>query len=159
MKKQILATLLFGSLFCTSGYAAQIVAVTASGYDSDKGHVPANIADGDIKTRWAANGESWIQLELDKEQSIENILILPFKPTERKLKFSISYSSDGKSWSPLAEGLETSTANANGEILTFAPINARYIKLNTFGTDLNKWSAINEVAINSTATLPHRAIK
>ena len=46
MKKQVLATLILGSLFCTSGYAAQIVAVTASGYDSDKGHGPANLADG-----------------------------------------------------------------------------------------------------------------
>lgn len=80
---------MLGSLFCASGYAAQIVAVTASGYDSEKGHVPANVADGDVKTRWAASGESWVQLELDKEQSIENILIVPFKPTERKLKFSI----------------------------------------------------------------------
>lgn len=52
MKKQILATLLLGALFCVPVYAAQIVAVTASGHDSEKGHVPANIADGDVKTRW-----------------------------------------------------------------------------------------------------------
>ncbi|TQD58596.1 hypothetical protein FKW86_21975, partial [Yersinia pestis] len=45
MKKQILATLLLGALFCVPVYAAQIVAVTASGHDSEKGHVPANIAD------------------------------------------------------------------------------------------------------------------
>ncbi|WP_145579506.1 discoidin domain-containing protein [Yersinia vastinensis] len=159
MKKQVLATFLLGSLFCVSSYAAQIVAVTASGYDSEKGHVPANIADGDIKTRWAASGESWIQLELDKEQAIDNILIVPFKPTERKLKFSIAYSSDGKSWQPLAERLETSTADKNGEKLTFAPVTAKYIKLETFGTDVNKWSAINEIVINSAAAVPSRAIK
>ncbi|MGP2427837.1 discoidin domain-containing protein [Yersinia sp. 2538 StPb PI] len=159
MKKQVLVTLVLGSLFCASGYAAQIVAVTASGYDSEKGHVPANIADGDVKTRWAASGDSWIQLELDKAQSIENILVVPFKPTERKLKFSIAYSSDGKSWQPLAQGLETSTANKSGEKLTFTPVTAKYIKLDTFGTDINKWSAINEVAINSAATAPTRAIK
>ncbi|UXD23049.1 Putative exported protein precursor [Yersinia enterocolitica] len=159
MKKQVLATILLGSLFCASGYAAQIVAVTASGYDSEKGHVPANVADGDVKTRWAASGESWVQLELDKEQSIENILIVPFKPTERKLKFSIFYSNDGKNWQPLAEGLETSSADKNGEKLTFTPVTARYIKLDTFGTDVNNWSAINEIAINSAAALPSRAIK
>ncbi|CCV59709.1 discoidin domain-containing protein [Yersinia enterocolitica] len=158
MKKQVLATVLLGSLFCASGYAAQIVAVTASGYDSEKGHVPANVADGDVKTRWAAFGESWVQLELD-EQSIENILIVPFKPTERKLKFSIFYSNDGKNWQPLAEGLETSSADKNGEKLTFTPVTAKYIKLDTFGTDVNNWSAINEIAINSAAALPSRAIK
>lgn len=36
MKKQILATLLLGALFCVPVYAAQIVAVTASGHDSEK---------------------------------------------------------------------------------------------------------------------------
>ncbi|AJJ57152.1 F5/8 type C domain protein [Yersinia pseudotuberculosis IP 32953] len=158
MKKQILATLLLGALFCVPVYAAQIVAVTASGHDSEKGHVPANIADGDVKTRWAASGDSWIQLELDKAQSIENILIVPFKATERKLKFAIAYSTDGKTWQSLAEGLETITADKKGEKLTFSPINAKYIKLETFGTDVNKWSAINEVAINSLATVPSRAL-
>lgn len=159
MKKQILATFLLSSLFCASGYAAQVVAVTASGYDSVKGHVPANIIDGNVKTRWAASGESWIQLELDKSQSIENILIVPFKSSERKLKFSIFYSKDGKSWQPLAKGLETSTAAKNGEKLTFSPVTAKYIKLETFGTDVNNWSGINEVAINSAAEVPSRVIK
>lgn len=83
---------------------------------------------------------------------------MPFKATERKLKFAIAYSTDGKTWQSLAEGLETITADKKGEKLTFSPINAKYIKLETFGTDVNKWSAINEVAINSLATVPSRAI-
>lgn len=162
MNKSVLAAFLLGTLFCAPGYAAQIVAVTASGYDSAKGHVPANIADGDVKTRWAASGEAnWVQFELDKAQSIENILIVPFKATERKLKFAIAYSIDGNNWQTLAEKLETSTADKDkeGEKLTFPPINAKYIKLDTFGTDVNKWSAINEIAINSAATVTSRAIK
>ncbi len=136
--------MLLGALFCVPVYAAQIVAVTASGHDSEKGHVPANIADGDVKTRWAASGDSWIQLELDKAQSIENILIVPFKATERKLKFAIAYSTDGKTWQSLAEGLETITADKKGEKLTFSPITPNILnwkplaRMSTNGVRLTK---------------------
>ena len=159
MKKYALvAAGLFG-LFSLTAQAAQVVNVTASGYDSDKGHTPANIADGNIKTRWAANGEAWVQLELDKAQSIENIVLVPFKADERRLKFSVSYSEDGKNWTKLADNLVTSANATNGEKFTFPAVNARFIKLDTFGTDVNKWSAINEVSFNSAAPLPTQAVK
>lgn len=159
MKKYTLvAAALFG-LFSLSTHAVQITNVTASGYDADKGHTPANIADGDVKTRWAVNGEGWVQLELDKAQSVENILLVPFKAEERKLKFSIAYSADGKSWTPLASNLMTSNNAKQGEKFTFPAVNARFIKLETFGTDVNKWSAISEVSINSAAQVPTQSVK
>lgn len=160
MKKYALvAAGLFGLFSLTAAQAAQVVKITASGYDSDKGHTPANIADGNVKTRWAVNGDGWVQLELDKAQSIENIVLVPFKADERRLKFSMSYSEDGKSWTKLADNLVTSASATNGEKFTFPAVNARFIKLDTFGTDVNKWSAINEVGFNSTAPLPTQAVK
>ncbi|MEF9676991.1 discoidin domain-containing protein [Pectobacterium aroidearum] len=159
MKKYTLATTLLCGLFSLSAYAVQVTAVTASAYDSDKGHKPANIADGDVKTRWAANGESWVQLELDKEQSVENFVLVPFKADERKLKFSVSYSSDGKTWKKLADNLVTSSNAKDGEKFTFPAVKAKFFKLDTFGTDVNKWSAINEISFNSAAQVPAQAIK
>lgn len=159
MKKYALVTACVFGLFSLSATAAQVTNVTASGYDSDKGHTPANIADGNNKTRWAVNGEGWVQLELDKAQSIENFVLVPFKADERKLKFSVSYSTDGKSWTKLADNLVTSNDAKEGEKFTFPAVNARFIKLDTFGTDTNKWSAINEVTFNSAAQVPTRAIK
>ncbi|MEH0833184.1 discoidin domain-containing protein [Pectobacterium cacticida] len=159
MKKYTLATTLLCGLFSLSAYAVQITSVTASGYDSDKGHTPANIADGDVKTRWAVNGEGWIQLALDKTQSIENFVLVPFKADERKLKFSVSYSTDGKSWQKLADNLVTSHEAKGGEKFTFPAVNAKFFKLETFGTDVNKWSAINEISFNSAAQVPTQAIK
>lgn len=158
-KTTLVAAGLFGLFSLTSAHAAQVVNVTASGYDSDKGHTPANIADGDVKTRWAVNGDGWVQLELDKAQSIENFVLVPFKAAERRLKFSVSYSADGKSWTRLADNLVTSDSAGKGEKFTFPAINARFIKLDTFGTDVNKWSAINEIGFNSTAQVPTQALK
>lgn len=159
MKKYTLVAAGLFSLLSLGTQAAQITNVTASGYDSEKGHTPANIADGNVKTRWAVNGDGWVQLELDKVQSVENILLVPFKAEERRLKFAIAYSADGKSWSTLASNLMTSSNAKDGEKFTFPAINARFIKLDTFGTDTNKWSAINEVSINSTAQVPTQAVK
>lgn len=159
MKKCTLAIAGLFGLFSLAAQAAQIVNVTASGYDTDKGHTPANIADGNVKTRWAVNGEGWVQLELDKAQSVENIMLVPFKAEERKLKFSIAYSTDGKSWTKLADNLVTASDAKDGEKFTFPAVTARFIKLETFGTDVNKWSAINEVSINSAAQVPTKAVK
>lgn len=160
MKKYTLvAAGLFGLFSMTAAQAAQVVNVTASGYDADKGHTPANIADGNVKTRWAVNGDGWVQLELDKAESIENIVLVPFKAEERRLKFSLSWSADGKSWTRIADNLVTSSNASGGEKFTFPAVNARFIKLDTFGTDVNKWSAISEISFNSAAQLPTQAVK
>lgn len=156
MKKTLLlglAALMIAGL----SHAAQIKGVTASGYDETNGHKPANAIDGNDKTRWAAQGkETWIILELAQSEKIENVVLVPFRETERSLKFSLYASEDQKNWRKIGENLSTSKAHAAGEKFTFPATTARYIKVVANGTDVNNWSAINEILINGGDNIPQR---
>lgn len=145
-----------------SGYAADIKNVTASSFDQASGHAPKNLIDNNVSTRWAASGKNnWVLVEFTKEDKITNIVINAFKSEERLLTFSISYSSDGKTWTDIPGQYETSAVgNKLAEKFIFdKPIKAKYIRLNTFGTNVNNWSAINELSFNSSEQLPTQQIK
>lgn len=159
MKYNVLTGIL---IFTLAGFAqaAQIKGATASGFDEAKGHTAANAVDGNLKTRWAAQGkENWIVVELTQSEKVENVVLVPFRETERSLKFSLYASEDQKEWQKIGENLTTSKSYSAGERFTFPAVTARYIKVATYGTDVNNWSAINEILINGDAQYPATALK
>ncbi|WP_315708552.1 discoidin domain-containing protein [Brenneria uluponensis] len=159
MIKYILPSIL--ALTVTSiGHTTPIAAVHASAYDETNGHKPDNAIDGNVGTRWAAQGkETWITLELAKNEKVTNVALVPFRETERSLKFSLYLSKDNKKWEKVGQDLMTNKADKAGEKFSFPATTARYIKLVTNGTDVNNWSAINEIMINSDKDLPSTTVK
>ena len=159
MKKRAWLGLL---IFMAAGLsqAAQIKGVTTSGYDEVNGHKAANAIDGNDKTRWAAQGkETWIVVELSQSEKVENVVLVPFREAERSLKFSLYASDNQKDWRKIGENLTTSKAYNAGERFTFPAVGARYIKVVTNGTDVNNWSAINEILINGGSQYPATPLK
>lgn len=130
--------------------AATLVAhVDASGFDQVNGHKPENAIDGNPKTRWAAQGkETFITLTLPDNSKVHNVFLIPFNASQRSLKFDIYASLDNQNWSPIIKDINTSKDKKDGETFTFKDTSAKYIKLVTRGTDINNWSAINEIQIN-----------
>lgn len=143
-------------LFSSTVLANNVESVTASGFDEKNNHRPENMIDDNVKTRWAVNGkEHSAVLKLKSEMTIDNIALVPFKPAERQLKFDLLTSIDNSQWTPLAQGIETSGKYDKGEkFILKTPRKARYIKINVYGTNVNKWSALQEIDVNSTAPLP-----
>lgn len=151
---------LLGLVF--NAYAVTVNNVTASGYDEKNGHKPEYAIDGNLSTRWAAQGnETWIAIEFDKVEDIQNIVIKPFKPAERSLSFTISYSDNGKKWTDMDGKYQTALIDSKlGEKFVFVkPIKAKYIRLNTLGTNINTWSAILELDFNSGEALPSQSVQ
>lgn len=142
------------SLVTFDASATVVTHITASGYDEKNGHLPQNAIDGSVKTRWAVNGDGWLQLALAPGAEINNVVIVPFKAAERRLRFSLYWSADGQQWQPLAQQQVTASDAPLGQKWVFSPVAASFLKIETFGTDVNKWSAINEVRINDDAPLP-----
>lgn len=142
------------SLVTFDASATVVTHITASGYDEKNGHLPQNAIDGSVKTRWAVNGDGWLQLALAPGAEINNVVIVPFKAAERRLRFSLYWSADGQRWQPLAQQQVTASDAPLGQKWVFSPVAASFLKIETFGTDVNKWSAINEVRINDDAPLP-----
>jgi hypothetical protein len=74
--------------------------VTAS--SAAKGFPAANLVDGDIETRWAAQGsDQWVQFKLDPKTVISRIGLTWYNADTRKPKFEIETSEDGKLWLPV----------------------------------------------------------
>lgn len=144
-----------------NAYSIDIKRIDASNYDKKNGHVPANLLDNNNSTRWAAAGKNnWLLIEFNHEEKIDNMVINAFKSKERFLSFSLSYSLDNKTWITIPGQFQTASVDDKlGEKFIFSkPITAKYLRLNTFGTNYNNWSAINELSFNSSAQLPTQTI-
>lgn len=141
-------------------FANNIESVTATGFDESKNHRPENMIDDNIKTRWAVNGTGHsATFTLKSDMKINNIVLIPFKPTERQLKFDLLTSTDNSTWTPLVNGLETSDKYDKGEKFVLkTPRDARYLKINVYGTNANKWSALIGVDVNSNEALPETTL-
>ncbi len=146
-------TLLLGSLMSAlavigsaSAFAAptEIVAVTANSHD--KAHVASNVLDDNFGTRWAQKGEAWIKFDFTSEQTLSFIEVAAFKGDERKLSFDLQVSSDGQTWQTVLPETATSGTTRELERFEFAPVKAKYARINGYGTDVSKsWTAITEV--------------
>lgn len=147
-------------LACSAtAFATQISGVTASGFDEKNGHKPEFMLDGNAKTRWAVSGKgNWAVFQLADETEIHNIVLHTFKPAERRLKFDLLVSQDNQTWVTLAQGVQTSTASLKGEKFVVKPVKARWVKLQVHGTDINSWSSLHQVAVNSDEALPETAL-
>lgn len=144
----------------TINSAVAVSGITASGYDEKNGHKPQFMVDGSKKTRWAVNGEHhWVLFTLDQVNDISNFVILPFKPTERRLKFDVLASLNNTDWITIGKDIHTSNLYPDGEKFTFPPVKAKFIKINVYGTDVNKWSAVTEIEFNSAKSLPETPLR
>lgn len=157
-RMKMLTIVVTGLLFSSLTQAALVHQVTASGFDAANGNTIANITDSNPKTRWAIPSSGWIELELTNKTELSNFLIIPFKGDERQLKFDVVYSNDHVNWTQLTQKISTDADSKNGELFTFKPIRAKYVKFNVYGTNVNHWSAINEIEFNSTKQVKQVAI-
>ena len=65
---------------------------TAPGYEAEKA------VDGNPKTRWAADGEASLQVELDAKRQFSSIGIDWYEGDSRNYKFTMQISNDGINW-------------------------------------------------------------
>ncbi|OEF29172.1 polysaccharide lyase family 7 protein [Vibrio rumoiensis] len=120
------------------------VAVEASGHD---GNGPDRLFDNDIKTRWSASGDGqWAVLDYGSAHEFNAIRAAFSKGNERKTKFDLLVSTDGKTWTPVLQNQESSGGVIGYERFEFAPVTARYIKYVGHGNSSNDWNSVTELA-------------
>ena len=108
------------SIYCRNGtrrpgdvYKRQEV----SSEESNKGNVATYITDGNLETRWAANGGSFPQtvtIDLGREVEISQIDTLFYGTEERAYQYTISTSTDGDTFTPCIDRSE----NADSQWVT-----------------------------------------
>ncbi|MEJ2608885.1 MAG: discoidin domain-containing protein [Candidatus Thiodiazotropha sp.] len=122
-----------------------IASVWASAEQS--GNPPKNVLDGDLTTRWSGKGiGTQLTVKLAESTSVCSIGIAWYHGDERINNFSIAYSTDDATYTQVYKGV--SGYGTDIQNYSFAPIDARYIRLTVNGNTINTWASILEFAVN-----------
>ena len=117
--------------------------------DDNDGNLPENVADGNMETRWSAegrNGDVNLNLDLGSEQELKAIGIAFHSGTARKTYFELYTSTDGKTWTKQIE-----SGRSSGETNDFENFaldtKARYIRYVGQQNSTNHWNSVTEIAV------------
>ena len=108
-------------------------------------NMDVNVLDGDLSTRWSAEGSGqWIMLDLGESQKINAFGIATFNGSTRTLSYSIDISGDGINWENIHIGVTELTNNV--EVVEIEEVSARFVRLTGYGTSTGTWNSITEFA-------------
>jgi putative membrane-bound dehydrogenase-like protein len=126
---------------------------TASSFQ-DGDRKPEAAVDGDIDTRWCANGPSapqWWQVDLGKPQELTGCRIV-WEMDGAAYRYTVEGSSDEKAWMTLVDqskGDET----GQGGVHPFAAKGIRYLRVNVNGLSAGSWASFFEFEAHGTKTV------
>lgn len=113
-----------------------------------KGNHAGHTLDGDMNTIWSDEPGRWLQYDLGAMQNVEAVAIAWFNGSRLRYGFAVAVSADGAAWTTVYRGHNTRTADGY-ETYLFPVIHARYIRIITFGSAINKHAAIAEARVLS----------
>jgi len=120
----------------------QVVSTDSSTHD---GNGPERLVDGDLSTRWSANGDnSFAILDYGQVAEFDAVRGAFHKGNKRATKFDVEVSVDGKTWTPVLTGAQSSGLAVGIERFPFPAVQARYVKYIGHGNTSNMWNSVNE---------------
>ena len=126
-----------------------ITTVTPSA-EPQKENGAKNVLDGDLSTRWAADGTGvTLVIDTGKVQRLDNIAIAFGDGDIRKEKFSIAVSDNGHDFRDVFSGTSCGTTLEH-EFFDLKAPEARYIRLTLNGndsSDSSQWNSITEIVV------------
>ncbi|MEU2169540.1 polysaccharide lyase family 7 protein [Micromonospora chersina] len=140
--------LLAAGLTATPASAATALPVSGVIASSDDGNVPANTLDGDLATRWSAEGDgSWIRYDLGASTTVGSIGIAWHQGAQRTASFAVQTSADAASWTTVVGQRSSSGTTVQLETYDFADRAARYVRVVGYGNTVNDWNSITETRV------------
>jgi len=120
----------------------KVASVDSSVHD---GNGPDRLIDGDLKTRWSASGDnSFAVIDYGQVAEFDAVRLAFHKGNTRASKFDIQSSVDGKTWTDVIVGAQSSGAVLTLERFSFKALKARYFKYIGHGNTSNMWNSVNE---------------
>lgn len=124
----------------------QVIDHTASDIP-EEANQPYNVSDNSTQTRWACEGECWLQLDLGSSKDIDAVALSFMKGNERVYNFDILVSEDGEIWTKVLSNVKTSASTEEMELYKFdKTYKARYVRYSGYGSDKNAWNSVTEFA-------------
>ena len=113
---------------------------------AEANNTPENTIDGDMETKWSANGSQWIKYDLGSVKNIGCVGIQWLTPTSRTQRYSLELSEDGESWTQLFSGMSLGTTEGMEYVVTDG-FEARYVRISVNGTTAGNWSSLMETKV------------
>ncbi|MGJ8724759.1 MAG: discoidin domain-containing protein [Roseibacillus sp.] len=114
-----------------------------------------NTLDGDLSTRWSAEGAGqWIQYDLLNSERVNSVALAWHSGTSRSYGFEIGVSDHPMGpFATVYSGASSGTTN-DLEEYAFPPIEARFIRVTGQGSTVDDWNNLTEVFLNSETIIP-----
>ncbi|MDC7221756.1 MAG: polysaccharide lyase family 7 protein [Spirochaetales bacterium] len=126
------------------------VSATAS---SDDGNGAENTLDGDLDTRWSAEGDGeYITYDLGSSQTVTDVQIAFYKGSSRSADFEIWAGDDTSSLEQILDFTTSSGDTTELESYDVSDVTARYIRIVGYGNSSNDWNSITEVELEDNST-------
>lgn len=117
--------------------------ITASSHD---GNIPENMNDGDLTTRWSAEGiGQWLQYDLGEPRTLNYLLISFYNGASRNTYFAVEVSEDGVTWTEIVK--DTSRIASGFQFFDMKNVQARYVRYVGGGNSTNLWNSLEEMEI------------
>ncbi len=116
----------------------------------DDGNVASNTVDGDLSTRWSAQGDGqYIQYCLASARSLQSVSIAFYLGDQRSAIFDVSVSVDGNDWVDVLTQRSSSgtTLELETYVVDFIAL-AKYIRITGRGNTNNDWNSLTEVKLS-----------
>jgi len=99
---------------------------TASSTQFLTSNTPSKAVDGSLTTRWSSSysDNQWIRVDLGAATSVSRVVLRWEAAYGRSYRIEVS--NDGSAWTPV---FATTTGNGGVDNISFAPVNARYVRM------------------------------
>lgn len=132
----------------TNEFIFQNISVTASSTQPATTNFPSNTLDGNLNSRWTAQGNGqYLTYDLGRIQLVQSVDLAFYQPTTIRTNwFDVLLSNDNVAWRPaLTNAAGTNAALANFD---FADWPARYVRLVGHTNSVNDFNSVVETVIH-----------
>ena len=106
-------------------------------------HLPENVADGSLDTRWSADRiDSWVQIDLGEAQPVCGIAAAFMNGNKRKTQIKLQISTDGIDFETVFTGFSKGKTSDYEIFEIEGTKSARYIRLTGRGNTKNEWTSV-----------------
>ncbi|MBI2302882.1 MAG: DUF1080 domain-containing protein, partial [Armatimonadetes bacterium] len=123
------------------------------------GQRPELAVDGnaaDLASAWFGNAwPSWLKVDLGSAVSLEAAHVFFYWDGNRYYQYTLEVSTDEQTWTKVADQSgNTKVANSRGQVVTWAPVQARWVRLNILKNSVNEAVHLVELKLYAAGGVP-----
>ncbi|MBQ4146273.1 MAG: discoidin domain-containing protein, partial [Clostridia bacterium] len=108
---------------------------------------PANLFDRNLDTRWSADKEQYMTVDLGEVKPVDTVMIAFYNGKSRSYNIWVEVSADGKNYTRVLDPVKSAGDTTDYERFSFPATNARYVRVYGNGSNVNEWNSWADMAV------------